>query len=75
MASQHPESNSTHRRRTRHAATPLSLTVSVVPSERTPEWTALWRRLLGPVPAPPDPDATDDPAHLPAARQGEAAGR
>ena len=51
----------------------IDLPVTLVPSARSSAWDALVRRLLGPVSAPPEPVATDDPAHLPAEeRQGKA---
>jgi hypothetical protein len=70
-------------RTTRHApatvrAVPLDLPVQgfpVVNPEQQAAYDWLLARLFGPMPTPPAADDPEPPTHLPAARQGEAAGR
>jgi hypothetical protein len=69
MAFQHSHSTPTPRLRARRAHR-IDLAVTIVPDcARTPEWAALWRRLLGPVPTPDTPDTPSGKA------RGEAPGR
>jgi hypothetical protein len=42
----------------------IDLAVTIVPDcERTPEWSALWRRLLRPLPAVPDAENAQGVTH------------